>query len=128
MERTQTFLLVAAGGAAGAVARWLLSDWVKGRAGEAFPWGTLVVNLVGCLVLGFVLAFVEGRPGSSPLWRPLVAVGFVGAFTTFSTFSWETHALLRDGEWLRSSAYVAASVFLGLGALRAGIELAKLRA
>jgi CrcB protein len=128
MDRAQEFLLVAAGGAAGALARWLLSVWISNRSGSRFPWATLVVNLLGCLVIGFVLTFVEERLAASRVWRPLVAIGFVGAFTTFSTFSWETHGLLKDAEWLRASAYVAGSVLLGLGALRAGVELARLRA
>lgn len=106
-------LLVALGGGAGALARYLLGGWVQRWAGAGFPWGTLTVNLVGCLVAGFVIRWLGGMAEATQM-RALVAVGFLGAFTTFSTFGVETVALLQRGEWLRGTVYVLASVGFGL--------------
>ena len=125
MDRLQTLLLLASGGALGSVARYLAGAWFTGSFGARFPWGTLVINATGCLAIGFVLTILEERLPESRAWRPLVAIGFLGAYTTFSTFGWETHALLRDGEWERAAAYVLASVVLGLGAVRLGVVAAR---
>jgi fluoride exporter len=112
--------LIAAGGGAGAVARYLVGVWVQGWAGAAFPWGTLGVNLLGCLLLGGAMRVMEGA-AASPEVRGLVTVGFLGAFTTFSTFSLEAVVLLQRGEWLRAAAYVGASVVFGLAGLALGM-------
>ena len=125
MGGLRAVMLVAAGGALGAVSRWAAGAWFARRFGTRFPWGTLAVNLAGCLALGFVLALLEERLPQSDMWRPLVAVGFLGAFTTFSTFCWEGDALLRDGEWMRAAAYVLASVAVGLLAVRVGVHAAR---
>ena len=111
---------IAIGGALGAVARYGLGGWVHERAGHGFPWGTLAVNLLGSLLIGFMLRYLEAAR-FAPEVRALVAVGLIGAFTTFSTFSYETVALLEDGEWLRAALYVAGSVILGLAAVYAGL-------
>jgi len=116
-------LWIAIGGAAGALARYGLSGWVHTRLGESFPWGTLVVNACGCLALGFFLRYVEGTT-VSPEARGMVAIGVLGAFTTFSTFSWEAVMLIRDGAWARATAYISTSVLIGLGALFAGVAAA----
>lgn len=115
-------LLVAAGGALGAVARQVIGAWMQGRVPAGFPWGTLLVNTAGSLLLGGFLSAWE-RMAWSPDVRALVAVGFLGAFTTFSTFSFETLALAQRGEWVRAAAYVLASVTLGLLGVAVGLLL-----
>lgn len=112
--------LLALGGAAGAVARYVVADWVYRRTGAGFPWGTLVVNLTGSFLLG---AVVTGLATSG--WQlqlgALLAIGFLGDFTTFSTFSYETVRLARDRQWARALAYVVASTLLTVLAIVAGM-------
>ena len=114
---------VALGGALGALARYGISGWVYDRLGENFPWGTLVVNLVGCLALGLVIRWLQVS-AVAPEVRPFLTIGVLGAFTTFSTFSYETVALLQEGQWLRAGLYMGGSVVLGLIAMVAGMALA----
>jgi CrcB protein len=118
-----TLAYVALGGALGALARYGISGWVYDRIGENFPWGTLVVNLVGCLALGLVIRWLQVS-AVSPEVRPFLTIGVLGAFTTFSTFSYETLALLQEGQWLRAGLYMGGSVVLGLIAMVAGMALA----
>ena len=118
-----TLAYVALGGALGALARYGISGWVYDRMGENFPWGTLIVNLVGCLALGMVIRWLQVS-AVSPEVRPFLTIGVLGAFTTFSTFSYETVAMLRDGEWWRAGGYAAGSVALGLLAVVVGAALA----
>ena len=118
-----TLAYVALGGALGALARYGISGWVYDRMGESFPWGTLVVNLVGCLVLGVAIRWLQVT-ALAPEVRPFLTIGLLGAFTTFSTFSYETVALLQEGQWLRASLYVGGSVALGLIAMLAGMAMA----
>ncbi len=118
------YLYIAVGGALGALARYALSGWVHGWAGAAFPWGTLAVNLLGAFLLGFAARFLEGTAASASL-RALVTIGFLGAFTTFSTFSYETVALLRDGEMVSGLLYVTGSVLVALVATLLGLGLAE---
>lgn len=125
MERLRLLSLLAAGGALGAVSRYGAAALVARVLGERFPWGTFVVNASGCLALGFVLTVTGARLPESRTWIPLVAVGFLGAYTTFSTFSWEVLLLLRQDAWLRASAYALGSVAVGLLAVRAGAALAE---
>ncbi|MDH7454553.1 fluoride efflux transporter CrcB [Luteimonas composti] len=118
--------LVAAGGAAGSLARYLLSAWtMQPPAAQKFPLGTLLVNLAGCLGAGLLAGLAERQAG----WldeelRLLLFVGVLGGFTTFSAFGLETVQLLRRGEWLLAGGYVGASVLLGLGLIALGIRLA----
>jgi CrcB protein len=123
MKIPQEIGLVALGGAAGAVARYWLSGLVYRFAGPGFPWGTLVVNVLGCFAIGIVVVALESTL-QSPAVRAAVAIGFLGAFTTFSTYSYEALALLQDGEWARAGAYVGGSVVLGLLAVAAGFASA----
>jgi len=118
-----TLAYVALGGALGALARYGISGWVYDRLGENFPWGTLVVNLVGCLALGLVIRWLQVS-AVAPEVRPFLTIGVLGAFTTFSTFSYETMALLQEGQWLRAGLYMGGSVVLGLIAMVAGMALA----
>lgn len=116
-------LCIALGGAIGALARYGLGGWIHSWAGAGFPWGTLVINVSGSLVLGFSARILEALASAVEL-RGLVAAGFLGAFTTFSTFSYETAAMLQAGQWPRAAAYVLGSVILSLAGTFAGIALA----
>jgi len=108
-----TLLVIGLAGAVGAVSRYVTSGWVQTLTGGFFPWGTMVVNVAGSFVLGFVMVWFRSTTTSAEL-RDLITVGFLGSFTTFSTFSYETSAMLRDGEWWRAGGYTAGSVALGL--------------
>jgi CrcB protein len=117
-------LLIAIFGAVGTLARYGLQGIVQVRAGGAFPYGTLLINLTGCFLLALIGQFTLNRMLISPDWRVAITVGFFGGYTTFSSFGWETAKMLEDGEWLRATTYVAASVFVGLFLSMAGIRLA----
>jgi CrcB protein len=106
-------LLIAAGGALGAVGRYLLGEWVQAGAGHAFPWGTFTVNITGSLLLGAMAGFATTSAVSEEL-RILVSVGLMGAFTTFSTYSMEALVMLRSGEVGKALVYVGSSVARGL--------------
>lgn len=114
---------VAVGGAVGAVARYGLSGWVQGLAGGTFPWGTFTVNILGSLLLGFAIAWLQATAFSAEV-RQFATIGLLGSFTTFSTFSFEAAALLRDGEWWAAAGYVFGSLGAGLVAVAVGYVLA----
>ena len=126
LERTGDNLrivLIALFGAAGTLARYGLQGVVQVRTGGLFPYGTLLVNLTGCFFLGLIAQFTLNHMVISPDWRIAIAVGFFGGYTTFSSFGWETAKMMEDGEWMRASVYVAASVIAGLFLSVAGIRL-----
>ncbi|HWW18442.1 MAG TPA: fluoride efflux transporter CrcB [Candidatus Saccharimonadales bacterium] len=116
--------LIAIFGAVGTLARYGLQGLVQVRTASTFPYGTLLVNLSGCFLLGLIGQFTLNRMVISPDWRVAIAVGFFGGYTTFSSFGWETAKMLEDGEWVRASAYVGASIVVGLLLSVAGIRLA----
>jgi CrcB protein len=116
-------LLVAIGGGIGSVTRYLVGGWFASRFGPAFPYGTLVINVTGSFVIGLFLAFAQERISLSPYWRLFFAVGFLGGYTTFSTFEYESVRLLQDGEMLLGSVYLIGSVVAGGIAAVAGIAL-----
>ena len=116
--------LIAIFGALGTLARYGLQGLVQLRVGSAFPYGTLLINLSGCFFLGLIGQFTMNRMVLPAEWRVAIAVGFFGGFTTFSSFGWETAKMLEDGEWLRATTYVAASVVASLLLSVAGIRLA----
>jgi fluoride exporter len=101
---------VALGGAVGSVTRYLVGVAVQSRSGLDFPVGTLLVNLSGCLLLGFVIRYALATPAITPEVRALLTTGLCGGYTTFSTFSYETVALIQDGDWRRAALYVGVSV------------------
>ena len=117
-------LLVAFGGSVGAVARLLVNLAVTARFGQLLPWGTFAINVSGCFALGLVLGSLQAG-ALHPLARPLVATGFLGAYTTFSTFGAETIVLLEEGSVLLAAVYVGGSVVLGLLAAAAGLALGR---
>jgi CrcB protein len=112
----------AGGGALGSVARYWLSGVIGRRFGETFPYGTLLVNVTGCLVIGFFAAYTgpEGRLLVRPEWRIAFMAGVCGGYTTFSSFSLQTLNLTMEGDWLRAAANVILSVVLCLGAVWLG--------
>jgi CrcB protein len=116
------FLVVAAGGLVGAPARYLLDQAVTRRAGSRLPWGTLVINLSGSLLLGFLagLALAGHLP---PDVKALLGTGFCGAYTTYSTFTFETVRLLEDGRLLDAAVNILVSVGAGLAAAAAGLAV-----
>ena len=115
-------LVVALGGAFGAMARYGLSGWVQGFMNTTFPMGTLVVNVVGSFLLGLALYLLESTAPTTEI-RSFVTIGFLGAFTTFSTFSYEAVVLLQGGEWTRGGLYVGGSLVLGLMGILMGLGL-----
>ena len=116
-------IYIAAGGAAGAVARYALGGWIHAYAGSRFPWGTFVINVLGSLLIGLALRLLEAVP-VTPEVRALVTIGVLGGFTTFSTYTYETVALARDGDWLRAGAYAVGSLTAGLVAVGVGLGVA----
>ena len=120
------YLLVGAGGFAGAIARLLVARWVGVNADTRFPLGIFVINVSGSFLLGMLATFTAGKSVANAEALGLaLGVGFLGAFTTFSTFEFDTHALLVSGLWLTAAVNVIASVFVGLAAVRAGIVAAR---
>lgn len=122
----KNIMLVALGGAAGSVARYLLSKAVQDTAASAFPWGTMAVNVAGCLLIGLLygLAASDGARLGADM-KLMLTVGFCGGFTTFSTFANESLTLAKTGDALLSAAYIGSSVALGIIAVAAGAQLAK---
>lgn len=118
-------LLIAAAGAAGTLARYGLSSWVRSLSTSAFPWGTLVVNALGCLVFGVVLTVVRERGLLDSAAANVVMVGFLGAFTTFATFAFESGDLMRTGAMVSALLNVVANVVLGLSLFFLGCWLAR---
>lgn len=119
------WLAVAVGGALGSMARFGLGGWVADWLGNRFPYSTLLVNLLGCLLMGILVVLLTERWVVAPQWRAFALVGLLGGFTTFSSFSLEAYTLLRLQQWLAAFFYLAGSLLLGLLALAAGIALAR---
>lgn len=127
MSQLSLYLAVMAGGAVGTALRMAISLWVADRYAPAFPLGTLVVNVVGCFVIGLFGGLTTGPNAVwlvSPILRQAVMVGVLGGFTTFSSFSLQTLALANDGEWLQAGLNIAASLVLCLVGVWLGSLLA----
>ena len=118
-------LMVALGSATGGVMRFAISSLAQSRWPHGLPWGTLAINVLGSMVIGLLLRSSLDGPGIAPGMRALLAVGFCGGFTTFSTFSWETAVMLREGEVASAALYTALSVTLSIAATFAGFRLAR---
>jgi CrcB protein len=121
-----TLLLVGAGGFFGAISRYLVDGWVSAATGGGFPWGTLVVNVTGSFVLGLLFAASVERGVLPAEIRAPVLVGFIGAYTTFSTLTLETWRLVEAGSYVLAVANVGGSLVLGLAAVLAGLLLGRL--
>jgi CrcB protein len=119
-------VLVAIGGSIGAVARYLVSTWAAERFGANFPYGTLIVNVVGCFIIGAFMTVTTERLIVNPHWRLLVTVGFVGGLTTFSSFSYETFKLLADAGITMAMYNIGANMVVGFLATWLGIVVVRL--
>ena len=119
-------MIIGAGGFLGSVARYLTSKYIQDNLVLTFPIGTLVVNIVGCFILGIIYGFMERGELFSQEMRVFLTIGFCGGFTTFSTFAFENASLLRDGNFIQSALYIALSVFAGIVALYIGNIITKL--
>ncbi|MBI4564012.1 MAG: fluoride efflux transporter CrcB [Planctomycetes bacterium] len=119
-------LLVGLGGFLGSVARYALGGLVHRHLNGGFPYGTLIVNILGCFAIGVFMHLVEGRGALRPETRLFVGIGLLGGFTTFSSFGYETVELLRAGEHVRTALNVAANITLGVGSVWLGRSLMKL--
>jgi CrcB protein len=117
-------LWVGAGGFAGSVARYVIGGWVANRLGTSFPYGTFIINVTGSFILGVVLGVLEGHP-LSPVVRLSIAIGFIGGYTTFSTFTYETIRLLEDGSLLLASVNIIGSVALGVASGLIGLTIGR---
>lgn len=118
-------LVIGIGGFVGAVARYGIAVWIGQRWGRSFPLGTFVINVSGSFLIGLLMTLMAERFTENPQWRLLLVVGFLGAYTTFSTFEYETGALLKDGEWLFAMLNIILSVVVGFIALKLGEVIAK---
>lgn len=115
-------LLVALGGSLGALARYGVATAVTKRVGPGFPYATLLINITGCAIIGFFLAAVNGRwSGINAGWTYLVPIGFVGAYTTFSTYEYEMANLVENGAWTKLGVYFVLSNVVGFAAVVSGI-------
>jgi len=118
--------LIGGCGAAGAVSRYLISKWMVTWFGDAFPVGTLLVNVLGCCLLGFVGQFSLESTAISKETRDVIGVGFLGGLTTFSAFGWDTYRRIHEGLWGAAAGNVAANLIAGLLAVWLGATLARL--
>ena len=118
-------LLIGCCGAAGAVSRYLVSKWMLLWLGDAFPYGTLLVNVIGCGLLGFVAQFSLESTAISKETRDVIGVGFLGGLTTFSAFGWDTFRRLEEGMWGAAIGNIGANLLAGLVAVWIGATLAR---
>jgi CrcB protein len=124
----EKFMLISMGAILGANLRYWVGDWAVQKWGAAFPYGTLLVNVTGSLVIGFLMTLIAERLVLDPRWRLFLGVGFLGAYTTFSTFVFESFSLLEKGQWLPGLANLFGSAALGTLAVGVGIYLGKMAA
>ncbi len=118
--------LIGCCGAVGAVSRYLISRWMVDWFGDAFPLGTLVVNVVGCCLFGIVAQIELESAAISKETRDMIGAGFLGGLTTFSAFGWDTHRRLEEGLWGAAAGNVAANLIAGLAAVWVGATCARL--
>jgi fluoride exporter len=116
---------VALGGALGASTRYGIGAWVVARLGAGFPFHTLLINVTGSLAIGALVVLLTERLVADPAWRLLLVVGFLGGYTTFSSYTFEALALLEEGDWLPAVWYVLGSNGLGLVAAYSGVVLVR---
>jgi CrcB protein len=121
----QNVLVIGIGGFLGAVVRYGVGLWIGQKWGRSFPLGTFFINVSGSFLIGFFMPLLTERLMASPQLRMFLVIGFLGAYTTFSTFEYETGALLKDGEWLVGMLNVFLSVIIGFAALKLGETAAR---
>ena len=119
------FLIIGVGGFLGANVRYVVGGWAAEKWGGSFPFGTLLINVTGSFILGAFMAVITDRLALDPRWRLFFAVGFLGAYTTFSTYTFETIQLVLAGGWWPAVLNLLASNALGLGAALLGVALAR---
>src|ERR1700761_6158220 len=129
MQLLQQYLVIGLGGALGSMLRFGLGSWIDAtvsKAGQVFPWGTIVVNITGCFVIGFIAAMSapDSRTMISPLMRQFIMIGILGGYTTFSSFSLQTLTLAQSGQWGGAVADVLISVVVCLLGVWLGAMLA----
>ncbi|MGB8477749.1 MAG: fluoride efflux transporter CrcB [Acidobacteriaceae bacterium] len=122
----QKYLFIAFGGSLGSMARYWVGSTIASRMGTKFPYGTFVINITACMIIGFSLTFLAKRADLNPAWRFLVPVGFIGAYSTFSTYEWETLSTIRTGAFLLAAFYAISSLILGLAAVWGGSVIAEI--
>jgi fluoride exporter len=115
------YLMVGIGGALGSILRFWVGGYVSNRLGVRFPYGTFLINCTGSFLIGFVVTLLAERTHWSPNWRYLIPIGFIGGYTTFSTFELETFRNFQDGEILIASLNVALSVVIGFASVWLGV-------
>jgi len=120
-----TYLLIALGGGAGSLARYAAGTAIMSRFGSRFPVGTLIVNVTGSFLIGLLMTLLTRRLGVSAYWRPLLVIGFLGGYTTFSSFEWETYTAIRSGGYWMGLVNVVASITLGYAAVWLGAQLGR---
>ncbi len=118
-------VIIGIGGFLGAISRYGIALWIGQRWGRSFPLGTFVINVTGSFLIGLLMTLMTERIIENPQWRLLLVVGFLGAYTTFSTFEYETGSLLKDGEWMYAGLNAILSVVVGFIALKLGEVIAK---
>ena len=123
--KLSALVLVGLGGFFGAIARFVVGTLVSDRWGTSWPYGTFIINITGCFIIAFFLTLTAERVTVHEAWRYLFPVGFVGAYTTFSTYEFETMRLLQTGAWVRATSYVILSTLVGLGAVFAAAWVAR---
>ncbi|MGC2299370.1 MAG: fluoride efflux transporter CrcB [Acidobacteriaceae bacterium] len=121
----QKYTFIALGGSLGSIARFWVGSTVASRLGTKFCYGTFVINITACIIVGFALTFLGRRTELNPAWRYLIPIGFVGAYSTFSNYEWETFSSLRAGDFFIASLYAVGSLFLGLVEVWCGVWLAE---
>jgi CrcB protein len=119
------YIWIGLGGIVGANARYVIGRWLVDRYGVAFPYGTFVINATGAFLIGILATLLTERLLVDPHWRLLLAVGFLGSYTTFSTYSYDAFVLFARGDWGHAAAYVFGSNGVGLAACIAGVLLAR---
>jgi len=120
------FIYIGLGGFFGAIGRYSISKWIANRYSSSFPFGTLAVNMVGSLLLGFLLTYFLDKSTLSPIYRTAITTGFLGALTTFSTFAFETVILFEEESYVFAFLSIFSNLFLGFILVLIGIKLAKL--
>ena len=122
----QKYFLIAFGGALGSMLRYWVGSTIASRMGTKFPYGTFVINITACVIIGFSLTFLSRRADLNPAWRFLVPVGFIGAYSTFSTYEWETLSTVRTGAFLLAAFYAISSLILVLAVVWGGSVIAEI--